>query len=247
VADSAASTGRHVADSYRSTERAVDTLLHGERPAPTYSGPIEINDGRTRDFANVQSGSTATQTDLRDPRLGLTRIVQTAPGVFTDAADAQGDVRYYDRTGSRADTYAPTGVSANTSVRDYNRAEAATAMDMTAPANQTEVANRGLRGLARSETMLQEGADRAARDAEMALTPEQRNERDVAMMEQMGLDRRAAAELQGRMTLEQAKLLAEQEGREFDANQALIEQMNNDRAYRREDPEGFAREQMAML
>lgn len=198
-------------------------------------------------FDNVQSGATATQTDLRDPRLGLTRIVQTAPGVFTDAPGAQGDVRYYDRTGSRADTNAPTGITANTSVRDYNRAEAATAMDMTDPVNQMEVADRGSRGLARSAAMGQEALARAAFTAEMQMTPEQRTERDLRAMQEAGLDRRSQAEISAQLSIAGAEQGTAQQKAAIDAAKVLRERQIYERQLMREDPQAFAMEQLALL
>lgn len=141
-------------------------------------------------FAGVRSGARQTVAPL-DRSQGLTRIVQTAPGVFTDNPDAVGDVRYYDQTGMRADVATPTGVTANTSVRDYNAAERASALDLSDPANWNLVAERGRRSLARSAEMASEAQARADLTERLQRTPEEAAEIEQATIKALGENARA--------------------------------------------------------
>lgn len=151
-------------------------------------------------FNDVTAGSSSTANNL-DRRNGLTRIVQTAPGVYTDAADATGDVRYYDATGSRADVGVPQGITRNTSVEDYNAAERAAAFDMNDPANVQTVLDRGRKSLTRRQGMVAESTA-AANDAFMrALSPKDRAELLADQAKEAGADRRANQALRGQLAI----------------------------------------------
>lgn len=67
-------------------------------------------------------------------RAGVTRIVRTAPGVYTDDPYAEGEVRYYGALGERVDVpQMPSGVTANTTPEQFYQAQRASAFDVTTP------------------------------------------------------------------------------------------------------------------
>ena len=103
----------------------------------------------------LQRGRAAQQVADRGAQrqaAGLTRVVRTAPGVYTDDPNATGDVRYYGAMGQRADVGVPEGITRNTSVADYNAAERAAAFDVNTEEGQNRLpgnARRQARGLGR--------------------------------------------------------------------------------------------------
>lgn len=193
------------------------------------------------------SRMAAERVDPRNAANGLTRIVQTAPGVFTDMAGAQGEERYYDALGNRADTSFGRGEGDGAGMSgpaDWARAEQANALDMSLLGNQALVSGRGRAGLRRTEAMAQESAARAAAQAEREMTPELRAERDIAMMQEQGANTRAQMQAEAMLGAAGARANAATQAAAADA---LRERETYERELLRENPAAFVQEQMAIL
>lgn len=103
--------------------------------------------------------SQVQRSDLRQPGSGLTRIVKTGDGAYTDAAGAQGQERYYDENGFRADVDSPTGITRNTTPAEYYRREQAAQLNLDDPTVRADVLQRGRRSLARAQERLDNTPD----------------------------------------------------------------------------------------
>lgn len=142
-----------------------------DSPAGTLAGLVtspaaQMARNRDRNAEKVTAPpQQAPQPQRRAARFnvpGLSRVTKTADGVYTDDPSAQGDVRYYDATGMRADTGVPQGITRNTTVDEYNAAERAAALDPNDPAAQQQIIARGKRSIGLMRGLQEEAAERAA-------------------------------------------------------------------------------------
>lgn len=145
---------------------------------------------RENPFANVESRALAPRRPL-DRSNGLTRIVQTAPGVFTDNPNAQGEVRYYNDMGFRADTSFGGGKRDGAGMSgpaEWARAEQAAALDPMTDAGHAAILESGLN----SQRILRDRQADAQRRFDLA-AQYQRSPEEQAAFEQAQLG--AATEL----------------------------------------------------
>lgn len=199
----------------RSLARAATPILFGTG-AGTSAGSVAP--GERPDFSNVQSGAGAPVRarmpgvegragNMRAPldrSNGLTRIVQTAPGVFTDAAGAQGEERYYNDMGQRADTaFAGSETPAHAGTirgpADWARAEQAAALDPMSDAGHAAILASGRRGQGLQRDRLADSARRAQLDEVNQRTPEERAELARENIQQAGELTRTQTEAAGRI------------------------------------------------
>lgn len=186
---------------------------------------------QTGNFSDVRS-TTDNDRNALTRRNGLTRVVQTAPGVYTDDPNATGDVRYYDATGGRADVGTPQGITRNTSVEDYNAAERRAKLDLTNPANVARVAETGRRSLVRQQDMLDEGRTRANDAFMRSLSPEDRAGLLEAQLREQGENARANAGLANQRLIAQGAQAVQRQGVQLNAAKeaAALDRYERERA-----------------
>lgn len=199
----------------RSLARAAAPILFGTGGAAAAGVPAA---GERPDFSNVQSGAGAPVRarmpgvegragNMRAPldrSNGLTRIVQTAPGVFTDAAGAQGEERYYNDLGFRADTSYGDGVptvggGGPSGPAEWARREQASRIDPMTDAGHAAILASGRRGQGLLRDRLADSARRAQLDEVNQRTPEERAELAREGARQAGELTRTQTEAAGRI------------------------------------------------
>lgn len=211
---------------------AMMGAAHGAAPvvAPVVAAP-------RRPLLKMEEGRFDRAAAPLDKAAGLTRIVQTAPGVFTDNPDAQGQVRYYDQTGNRADTAfaGPTSPSMKNEISGpaaWAAAEQRQAFDMSDDANYQKVLQRGRQSLSRTGAMGAEAAAIAAQTADLQRSPEDQAKLDAAIIKatgeqsraQLGADSRIkAAEIGARGTTSAAAAAAQLRAAEMARQQDIYE------------------------
>lgn len=198
---------------------------------------------------------------------GLTRIVKSAPGVYTDDPYAQGEERYYGALGQRADVGTPTGITPNTSVADYNEAERQSAFDVNTPdgawrlAGNAERQRRGLGRMLADGKAVREGKDPSnPQDYQWVPDPETGRNTVMSRAQREAADPKLAAaraagapdaleilKFQHQQATDAAAAADRQTG--LTRQQQALDQTNDKtlREFAREDPEGYFREQISGL
>lgn len=234
----------------------LDTFVTGGRgdythdaTAPTdtpASAPlIPKNDARNQ-FGNVfDSRSELSPANLQ--AAGLSRVVKTGDGAYTDDPNATGEVRYYNRLGRRADVGRVDGLTRNTTPAQHLAAENAAQLDLTSPANTTRVLESGREAQRIEKSLAAEAAQRDAARTLAQMPPEALAELQAAQLKEQGLNSRAAQTVAA--TLRGQDLTANTAQATLRRNQTLDAQKQDNLAlaYERENPGGALQEQLGEL
>lgn len=182
---------------------------------------------------------------------GLTRVVKTADGAYTDAPGAEGTVRYYDQMGTRVDA-APVQGDRNRRIgpREANRIMDRNQYDFAAnPELEGAAVEQGRRSIDTLARRNAEGAARAAQMERRALPPEQRAALEATELEQEGLAARTAATNEANLFSEQIRAydaMMDREREDID-RQTALDQYHRERMSNPETADAYLREELGGL
>lgn len=180
---------------------------------------------------------------------GLTRVVKTADGAYTDAPGAEGTVRYYDAMGTRVDAAPVQGsLSRRIGPREANRIMDQNQYDFAAnPDLEQAAVDQGRRSL---RTLAQRNAEGAARQQALErymMSEDNRRALEQTELEQLGEDRRASAANEAALIAAQIQAQDAERDRALKAGEALRDREVYERELDRETPGALAAEQLALL
>ena len=180
-------------------EWATRALTRTPAAAPAAAAaPIGGDNDPNTPWPTVSSRATPGLAPGRAPAPGLTRVVRTADGVYTDDPNAQGEVRYYDAIGNRADapqmpsTGGPT-IRDNTSLARW---QSENRFNVNDPDVQAAMVQQGAASQAQAQRMGAQGAAALASLRRQILPPEQRAALEQSEIAAGADDRASAARLQ---------------------------------------------------
>lgn len=204
-------------------ERSARSLA---RTAPAAAAaPIGGDNDPNTPWPTVRSDARQGLAPGASPAAGLYRVVKTAPGVYTDDPNAQGEVRYYDQTGARADApFAPSaGQPQPTSPRSLARWQNQNRFNTSDMDVQAQMIEQGAASL-RLESERAAANNARVEALRRTLRPtEEQTALERTEMEQLGSDRRTAAENLARLQAAQIGAAGRQSAAQVNAQKALLD------------------------
>lgn len=254
------------------------------RAAPT----VQLRSQRDAEASRPQSPrSEASRPQLRRPevrlveptppnfenaeerrRAGVTRIVRTAPGVYTDDPYAEGEVRYYGALGDRVDVpQMPSGVSTNTTPEQFYQAQRASAFDVTTPegawraAGNAERQRRTLGRMLADQAAIAAGQDPSNPrglewvpdptnpDRYTVLSREQREAADPALAAARARGQSSGPDLGDLVSLMRLQMDAQNNAANQQLRERALQRMEAESLSRRfrDNPSAFVREELGSL
>lgn len=201
-------------------------------------------------------------------RAGVTRIVRTAPGVYTDDPYAEGEVRYYGALGDRVDVpQMPSGVTTNTTPEQFYQAQRASAFDVTAPegawraAGNAERQRRTLGRMLADQAAIAAGQDPSNPrglewvpdptnpDRYTVLSREQREAADPALAAARARGQSSGPDLGDLVSLMRLQMDAQNNAANQQLRERALQRMEAESLSRRfrDNPSAFVREELGSL